>query len=128
MSSLNLPLPAPRHAGRNVHPDDIARRLERARLLLSASCDALIEVEPLVPEAGPLPTILTGSWSGRVGLWTATTSPSCRWLEQPGPLSQGGGPFHKRTTVMNSDDDLCRVAADWNMDTSERLLEAVRKR
>ena len=29
---------------------------------------------------------------------------------------------------MNRGDDLCRVAADWDMDTSERLLEMVRKR
>jgi hypothetical protein len=37
-----------------VHPDDIARVLERGRILLSASCEALIEAEHAVPEAGAL--------------------------------------------------------------------------
>jgi hypothetical protein len=49
-----LPLPAPCHVGRSVHHDDIAQRLERARILLSGCCEALIEVEHAVPEAGPL--------------------------------------------------------------------------
>jgi hypothetical protein len=54
MMQVLLPLPAPRHVGRSVHPDDIAQRLERARILLSGCCEALIEVEHAVPEAGPL--------------------------------------------------------------------------
>jgi hypothetical protein len=39
---------------RVLHPDDVAQRLERGRILASAACEALIEVEHLVPEAGPL--------------------------------------------------------------------------
>ena len=39
---------------RVLHPDDIARLLERGRILLSASCEALIEAEHMVPEAGEL--------------------------------------------------------------------------
>ncbi len=37
-----------------LHPDDIARLLERGRILLSATCEALIEAERVVPEAGKL--------------------------------------------------------------------------
>ncbi len=39
---------------RAVHQEDVARMLERGRLLLSASCEALIEAEHAVPEAGKL--------------------------------------------------------------------------
>jgi hypothetical protein len=50
-----LPLPPSRTVRTRVlHPDDIARMLERGRILLSASCEALIEAEHTVPEAGKL--------------------------------------------------------------------------
>ncbi len=39
---------------RALHQEDIARMLERGRILLSASCEALIEAEYAVPEAGKL--------------------------------------------------------------------------
>ena len=51
----NLPLPLSRTVRTRVlHPDDIARLLERGRILLSASCEALIEAEHVVPEASKL--------------------------------------------------------------------------
>ncbi len=50
-----LPLPPSRTVRTRVlHPEDIARMLERGRILLSASCEALIEAEHVVPEAGEL--------------------------------------------------------------------------
>jgi hypothetical protein len=50
-----LPLPLSRTVRtRALHPDDIARLLERGRILLSASCEALIEAEHVVPEASKL--------------------------------------------------------------------------
>ena len=50
-----LPLPLSRTVRtRILHPEDIARMLERGRILLSASCEALIEAEHMVPEAGKL--------------------------------------------------------------------------
>ena len=39
---------------RALHQEDVARMLERGRILLSASCEALIEAEHAVPEAGKL--------------------------------------------------------------------------
>jgi hypothetical protein len=36
------------------HPDNLAQLLERSRVLLSASCEALIEAESAVSEAGSL--------------------------------------------------------------------------
>jgi hypothetical protein len=53
MEVLALP-PSRTVRTRAVHPDDIARVLERGRILLSASCEALIEAEHAVPEAGTL--------------------------------------------------------------------------
>ncbi len=50
-----LPLPPSQIVRTRVlHPDDIARLLERGRILLSASCEALIDAERVVPEAGEL--------------------------------------------------------------------------
>jgi hypothetical protein len=37
-----------------MHPDDLARMLERSRILLSACCEALLEAEAYEPAAGGL--------------------------------------------------------------------------
>jgi hypothetical protein len=37
-----------------MHPDDLARMLERSRILLSACCEALLEAEAYEPDAGGL--------------------------------------------------------------------------
>lgn len=50
---LALP-PSPAVRARALHPEEIARVLERGRILLSGCCEALIEAEHAVPEAGRL--------------------------------------------------------------------------
>ena len=39
---------------RGIHPDDLARMLERSRILLSACCEVLLEAEAYEPDAGDL--------------------------------------------------------------------------
>ena len=47
-----LPLARARTSPRTVlHPDEAARAVERARILVDGACDALLSVEHLVPEA-----------------------------------------------------------------------------
>ncbi|MCC2663055.1 MAG: hypothetical protein K0S35_977 [Geminicoccaceae bacterium] len=52
MTGLSLNLPAPRHIGRSVASEDVARLIERSRILIGAAIDSLIEAEFAAPELG----------------------------------------------------------------------------